>query len=459
MMALKYLCISVCVFAFSSPASARIVTTVDELVVAVRDAAAGDTIALAAGTFELTQTLVLPAGTTLVGAGIDATTLTAAESWRPSTRSLPDPEMKKQGLDTDAYLIRVADGADDVSISGMTLTGPRLHGAVFGWSNQRLHLSGLRIEDFLWSGIRTFAMQDATIIDCQFIDAGGRWKRGGEPGTNGGITGGAIFAIWMKDTEIAHNRFVRTNDAKDREFYGIKVRQGKRCRLHHNTIGVNFSIEFPFENDEDVEIDHNVCDGTISIPKHGGGPVPESGRTFHIHHNLLRNSYAIEFVRNGVEIDHNRFDFRVDRDHGNLISGFGKVGGRGPMLMHNNLIRNPGRGIVWMNEPYANLVFRNNHVVANTTKTPRTEGLFGLRDDSDFATIEISSNVIECVGTARPLLRSEAMAAATIRNNLLTNVADVGDYENVMTGESAGLESPLRFQCGVHGEVFVDGWE
>jgi len=61
------------------------------------------------------------------------------------------------------------------------------------------------------------------------------------------------------------------------EFYGIKVRQGTRCRIHHNTIETNFSMEFPFENDEDNEIDHNVCHGTISIPRYAGGAVPKSG--------------------------------------------------------------------------------------------------------------------------------------------------------------------------------------
>ncbi|MFO1521541.1 MAG: hypothetical protein U1G05_05790 [Kiritimatiellia bacterium] len=85
------------------------------------------------------------------------------------------------------------------------------------------------------------------------------------------------------------------------EFYGIKVRQSVRSRFHHNTIRTNFSMEFPFENDEDNEIDHNFLAGTVSIPKHAGGAVPASGRTFHIHHNLFRDTYSIEFVRNGVE--------------------------------------------------------------------------------------------------------------------------------------------------------------
>ena len=49
----------------------------------------------------------------------------------------------------------------------------------------------------------------------------------------------------------------------------FKIRQGQRSHIHHNTVEVNFSIEMPFENDEDVEIDHNVLHGTVSIPKFG----------------------------------------------------------------------------------------------------------------------------------------------------------------------------------------------
>ena len=69
-------------------------------------------------------------------------------------------------------------------------------------------------------------MKGAKIHDCEFIDAGGRWERG-EPGVKGGITGGAIFAIWMADCEISDNRFVRTQTGKADEFYGIKVPAGE----------------------------------------------------------------------------------------------------------------------------------------------------------------------------------------------------------------------------------------
>ena len=313
----------------SSPAFAVTVDTTAALVAAVRDGAEGDTIEIAAGTYPLEAPLEPKARMTLKGAGMDKTIVTHVPGWKPETKFLPDPEMTTKNFDTNAYLIRLKDKAAGVTISELTLHGPQMHGAIFGMQNADLHIHHIRIKETMASGLRTFSMQKAKIHDCEFIDAGGRWEKG-QPGIKGGITGGGIFAIWMADCEIFNNRFTRTRMERQHEFYGIKVRQGKRCHVHHNTIEVNFSMEFPFENDEDNEIDHNICTGTISIPKHAGGPVPPSGKTFHIHHNWFRDTYSIEFVRNGVEIDHNLFDFDTKKDGGNLISGFGQGRGQRP---------------------------------------------------------------------------------------------------------------------------------
>jgi nitrous oxidase accessory protein len=446
------------ILAAASAAAATPVANVDQLMAAVRDGAEGSVIEIAAGTFELPSQISPKIGMTLKGAGIGKTILTHVAGWSPPTSTLPDPEMKEKGLDTSAYLIRLPAKAADITLSDMTLTGPQLHGAIYGWENRNLNLRNLRIQDFLWAGIRTFGMKGAKIADCEFIDAGGRWDKG-LPGEKGGITGGAIFAIWMSDSEISHNRFLRTQTGKPDEFYGIKVRQAKKCRVHHNTIEVNFSMEFPFENDEDVEIDHNICHGTISIPKHAGGPVPASGLTFHVHHNLFRDAYSIEFVRNGVEIDHNLFDFDPAKDHGNAISGFGKAAASGPAVFHNNLVNNPGRGVIWINEPYNHLTVRNNHIIARTTATPRTEGLFGFAPNCDFTTFAFTDNIIECIGQARPMFRNDESAKAVVSNNTLSNVSDMSRYASPKGPNPAGLENPLQFDCGVHGKMKVDGWK
>jgi nitrous oxidase accessory protein len=68
---------------------------------------------------------------TLKGAGIDKTILTHAPSWKPTSQALPDPEMKMEGLNTDAYLIRLQGDASGFIISDGTLHGPQLHGALF----------------------------------------------------------------------------------------------------------------------------------------------------------------------------------------------------------------------------------------------------------------------------------------------------------------------------------------
>ena len=448
-----------CFLASVSTAFGISVTTTEGLVSAISDGAEGSTIELAAGTYTLGQFLEPKSGMTIKGAGIGKTIITHTKSWSPSTEALPDGETNTKKVDTSGYLFRLQRDSSDITISDLTFTGPKVHGAIYARASKNLHLHNLQIKDVLWSGVRLQASTGLKIHDCEFIDAGGRWERGGKPGVKGGITGAGIFTIWMKNAEIYNNRFTRTQMDKQDEFYGIKGRQGKQSRIHHNTIEVNFSIEFPFENDEDVEIDHNICAGTISIPKHSGGPVPASGKTFHIHHNYFRNSYSIEFVRNGVEINNNLFDFSVEKDHGNTISGFGKAPAKGPAVFHNNLVSNPGRGVIWINEPYSNLEVRNNHIITRTTVTPRKEGLFGFNSKCDFKTIAIRNNIIECQDLGRPLLRKTESYQTTVENNTLTNVTDTAKYSNKSTGSLIGLEKPLLFQCGVNGEMTVDGWK
>ncbi len=442
----------------AAPAIAQPVASVEALVAAVAEAKSGAVIELAAGTFKLAQPLDLKTGVTLKGAGIGKTIITHAESWQANPATLPDPETNHEKFDRTGYLIRCANDAKDITVSDLTLTGPRMHGAIFGIANDGLHFHDLRIADFMYNGIRTYSMSRAKIHDCTFVDAGQRWDNG-QPGVKGGLTGGAIFGIWMGDTEIWNNRFLVTKTAPNEHYYGIKGRQARRVHIHHNTIEAGFSIELPFESDEDVEIDHNILLSAVSIPKYAGGPVPKSGRTFHLHHNYFRDGYSIEFVRNGVEIDHNLFDFDAASDGGNLISSFGDVAANGPCLFHNNLVSNPGRGVMWINEPFANLEVRNNHIIARTTKEPRMEGLFGFNDKSDFTTFRFSGNIIECVGTARPLFRSDSSGGALVENNRLTNVSDTTRYANKPTGAPAGLEQPLKFACGMNGEMTVDGWK
>lgn len=116
-----------------------------------------------------------------------------------------------------------------------------------------------------------------------------------------------------------------------------------------------------------------------------------------------------------------------------LFLSFGKAAAQNSAVFYNNLVKNPGPSIICINEPYSDFVIRNNHVIARTTATPHTEGLFGFHSDCDFKTIEIRDNRIECIGQTRPLLRRDESYGATVENNLLINVSGTHRFKNPMS--------------------------
>ncbi|MEO0474780.1 MAG: right-handed parallel beta-helix repeat-containing protein [Planctomycetota bacterium] len=440
-----------CLACLPSLAAGHRVDTVPTLVAAAGAAEPGDVIELAAGEYVLPKPLQLKSGVSLRGAGIDKTILTNAEAWRVGYDGLPDKEVDHRSVRRDAYLIDLGDNAEDVTIANLTLKGSELHGAIYGNASHRLVLHDLKIEYFLWSGVRLFRWQDGKIHDCLFIDAGGQAKG------NKGITGGGIFLTWARGCEIYNNRFTQTEDHLG-HYYGIKGRQANDTRIHHNTIGCNFAIELPFENESGVEIDHNYLGGVVSIPKHAGGPAHKDDKpwAFHLHHNYFTTSYAVEGPRNGLLVEHNLFDFNTEKDGGSLISIFGKATAPGPIVFRHNYVSNPGRGVFWSNPIVNQLTFINNHIVTRTTTTPRKEGLFGMSKKTDFTTVRIENNLIECIDQARPLVRNDESAEAMIKNNRLTNVSDTARYANASTDEPVGPQGSNAFRVGVDGEYRVD---
>ena len=128
-----------------------LVSNVDELVAATQETADRLTIKLATGSYELSRQLVLKSGTKLIGAGIDKTFITHRSEWKASPKSLPDPEVRIQGLDSESYLIRMTDNSANVEVSGLTLIGPQVHGAIFGLRPKNFlmdHFSLLRMDGF-----------------------------------------------------------------------------------------------------------------------------------------------------------------------------------------------------------------------------------------------------------------------------------------------------------------------
>lgn len=439
-------------------AVAPTVSTVAELVAAVNNGAAGALVVVAPGTYELDAPLRPKSGMTIRGAGAGKTILRNAPSWAPGTAGLDKDEGAQQsGIDCDAYLFSLPTDTKSLAVTDMTLTGPKMHGGVCGAQLDGLELARLEFKSFLWSGVRTFIMTNAHFHHNVFIDAGGKSS------ITSGSSGGGLFLTYTSASEIDDNRFSITA-AHQGDYYGVKGREARNVRIHHNTIDVFFSIELPFESDWSVEIDHNRLGGAVSIPKYAGGTFPEGGYTFHVHHNVFTTTYAFEFQRNAIEIDHNLFDFSTTDDGGNLISGFDAVPAPGGARIHDNRIRNPGRGLYWNTGVYNDFAFTNNHVIATTTVTPRTEGLFDFRPDGEggttsWSTIQIKDNIFELEGTARPLMRNAESHAAVVENNKFVNVSDAAEYANPDTGAPRGPRDPLQFRLGASDELTLDEWK
>ncbi|MCM8531434.1 MAG: right-handed parallel beta-helix repeat-containing protein [Lentisphaeraceae bacterium] len=423
----------------SSYATAAPVTTVDELIKAITQGKEGDTIEIAAGAYELKSSLTPKAKMQIKGAGVGKTIIKSAASWKPGKKGLPNKDNPK------AYLFNF-NKADGLKISHMSLYAPTLHGAIYGRGSTDVEFHNLHIENCLWSGIRSFVINNFRIHDCTFHNAGGTVKH----------QGGAMYLTWSKKSEFWNNRITKSKEHS--HHYGIKGRGIVDSRVHHNTLLINFSIEFPFENDKNTEIDHNYVTGAISLPKHAGGMKIEEGeRSFYIHHNYSSKSYAVELPRNNMEVSHNLFDISTKDDKGNLLCNFSKANVPGYLKFHNNLVKNPGRGIFWTHGPHENIHFTNNHIKANTLT--RKDGFIGIHGKSDFSNIVIRDNIFECnEANPRSLLRNDASYSATIENNKLVNVTDTDKYKNPQTNKTKGPTEPLQFKCGVNGEYSVDQW-
>ncbi|MEL6497917.1 MAG: right-handed parallel beta-helix repeat-containing protein [Planctomycetota bacterium] len=440
------------------------VSTAAELIDAVSTGQPFDTVMLAAGTYELNSPLQPPQGMTIAGDGAASTFIRSAPGWVVGTAGLPDNPVDHTSVDRNAYLIDVGTRTDDITIEGITLSAPDLHGAVYGNNCDRITIRECIFDDFLWSAVRLFRVDDGRIHDNEFIDAGGR------SAITTGQTGGALFLTFTNTTDIWNNRFTKTPDHPG-NFFGIKGRNGADVRIFNNTINVSFSIEFPFENERNFEIFANYLAGVVSIPKFAGGPDRDIGESFVIRNNYFSRSYSIEGPRNGLLIESNLFDFSTTDDGGNLIASFGNNNSPvapGPTVFRGNNVKNPGRGLFWSAPIYNAVQFSNNHIITNTTVTPRSEGLFGFKlsannsgDVPDLSSLQITDNIIEMNGLSRPLIRnggSADISAITIENNSLVNVADAGSYANTDTGAPRGPLVPLRFFVGVGDEFLVDGF-
>jgi hypothetical protein len=276
------------------------------------------TIQVAAGVYEERQSLLLPPGVSLVGAGAGKTVL----EWK-ATHSL---EKDPMDYEFSAFLIQVKDSTD-ASISGFTINGDlgdgkRAHGGIVARDVARFSIHDCELRGLEFCGVWLFGASHSSVGNCRFNDCAHPSKQS---------CSGALQVGQLTDCEIHHNVIrehrgaygIKTwhpaykNHLTDWHFLGQNKISLVRVKFHHNDIKVrqqggwgngqpNMALELWNSEPAYCEIHHNRINECVSLV-HGA----EAPRTIRVHHNLFLlepgYSYAIEAGHHNLEIDHNVF--------------------------------------------------------------------------------------------------------------------------------------------------------
>lgn len=293
-------------------------TALKHLSAACRMIATGPhTIHVAAGIYEESEPAKLPAGVSLIGAGIGKTVF----RWK-TTRSLAENPM---AADPDAFLIHTRDSAhariSGISIDGHIDGGNRAHGGILAQQVQSFAIRDCEFKGLEFCGVWLDGASNSSIHHCQFDDCAHPDSRS---------CSGALQIGELTDCTI-HNNLIREH----RGAYGIKTWRGcyrqandwsffqqhkvrlVRVKFYGNDIKTrqsgawgngqpNMNLELWNSDPVDCEIFHNRFNECVSLVEGADAP-----RTVRVHHNLFLlepgYSYAIEAGHHHLEIDHNVF--------------------------------------------------------------------------------------------------------------------------------------------------------
>jgi hypothetical protein len=313
------------------------------------------------GEYVATRTAFPKNGLSIIGRqpeGPDVSRIVASAEW-----TMPELAEFEGHEGFDQYLIAAsakrADGSwlpvEDLTVTNLelaSLPSHRITGAFYCRDGTRIVLQYLNVHDFRWNGLRVEFSKSVEVHHCNVRDASTQRLPSRE--------GGLVRTRWLADSRIHHNRIV----AKETMGYGYKGGGHERVRLDHNFIDTTyFAIESPFEDERQLEIDHNHLTRCISIPRSMQGDPAKEGYEYsvRVHHNYLTDSYTIEGPRDYLELDHNWI--HVEQRGGRIYSHHGGES-RGPIKIHHNVIENLDTGFVWMNEGFVgNMSMFNNTIV------------------------------------------------------------------------------------------------
>ncbi|MEM6713600.1 MAG: Ig-like domain-containing protein [Cyanobacteria bacterium P01_C01_bin.147] len=413
-----------------------------------------NTIQLSSGTFIATETAMPNSGVTIVGNGSDgenATRIIASSDWELSS----DPRNKAAGL--SEYLIAIQNG-ENITIQDIALASTpehRISGAVYVIASDNITIRDTKIRDFRWAGLH-LELSDNLSIRNNYIENASTEKFN--------INNGLIRTRFIKDSDFQYNTVVSTEG----QGYGYKGGGHENVRITHNIFNLDrgFAIESAHDNEFGVEIAYNYANQTISIPKGVQSAAPANrgyDYTFWVHHNLLTDSYAIEGPRNHLRLSHNYI--RIDDTGGNVYTQHGG-NNNGPVWIHNNVVENVDRGLVWMNQGLAENIYVYNNTVTLADAGNRAGAILSApnRDglNQSLNNWVVQNNIfIAPDSQPRQLYPDNGVSSKiTATNNILTNVTNVpdGNYVDVVPGFVATGDRPYPFYTSAVAEgPMVDG--
>lgn len=377
-----------------------------------------NTIQVGPGEFLCSRPAIVPSNTNIFGNGFHGkgdnfSRLVTSTDWQ--LRDTPC-----EGPLEDESLIVLKKKSSNIRVSGIQLESPedhRLTGGITMDACSDIKIDTCRFRNFRWFGIHSVVCSDVEIAGCSFRHCSTDKCR---------HRLGQIATKWLKDSTVHHCRIEPNPDGGG---YGYKGGGHTNVRIHDNTfLPSYFSIESPHENEHGLEIDHNILNGAVSVPKGGPGADPAK-RGFEyaveIHHNVMTDSYAIEGPRNHLRVHHNHI--HINKPNGRVYSQFGGIN-HGPVRFDHNVIENVDRAIIWVRTGLAQNVTFEANTVFTADAFDRNGALFSAWKADHIDDWIIRDNVIVAAwNRPRRLLQAERGVPDKIRveNNLCINVDGV----------------------------------
>ncbi|MEM9881801.1 MAG: right-handed parallel beta-helix repeat-containing protein [Planctomycetota bacterium] len=262
-------------------------STGQDLIDALGQAVEGNTVTMAAVSYTLDQTLVVPTGVALRGAGKDATTLVYQQTAGGNDRAVIDLggqanvtltgfaiDGKNEANGASRGIVTASGGGhviDDIAVRnldgpGFGPIGVYLLGGSSNTAVTNSHFQNIGVDDAFGSGIRLLDKSDNVLIEGNTIDRTGRggiFAKGSDNPTPGGQT---IDGLVIRGNKVTHSALaVGTSGAQD---LGIELQFAIRdAVIEGNTIDRRVSLD----GVDGVAVRNNTVTQTINWPD----PLPD----------------------------------------------------------------------------------------------------------------------------------------------------------------------------------------